>query len=188
MNALSACIVSLFIASVGFSAPARAMGRGSSAEPNVVQAVDLDRYAGDWHEIAHAPNWFQSKCMQSLAHYEKLDDAHVSVFNTCYKKNGGVSTIRGYATIPDSKVPAKLLVRFKILGLFPVKGDYWIVDLGKDYDYAVVSDSVKKSLFILSREAPMPREKLDVILNSLSERGFRVDNLFFDHYAADAEK
>ena len=182
MKVFSAFICTLFIAGVGFSAAAHAMGRGGNSVPDVVPTVDLDRYAGDWHEIAHSPNWFQSKCMQSLAHYEKIDDAHVSVFNTCYKANGGVSTIRGYATIQDPTVTAKLLVRFKILGLFPVKGEYWIVDLGKDYDYAVVSDSTRKSLFILSREAPMPKEKLDVILNSLSESGFRVDNLFFDRY------
>jgi apolipoprotein D and lipocalin family protein len=122
--------------------------------------------------------------MRSTAHYEKLDAEHISVFNTCYKWNGGVSTSTGYANVLDPAVPTTLLVHFKIFGLLHVKGDYWIVDLGKDYDYAVVSGPGKSGLFILSREAPMAQEKLDAILASLKARGFAVDNLVFDRYDA----
>jgi apolipoprotein D and lipocalin family protein len=31
------------------------------------------------------------------------------------------------------------------------KGDYWIIGLGPDYKYAVVSDSKMRSLYILSK-------------------------------------
>ena len=161
---------------------AQAMGRAHGTDPEVVQSLDIDRYLGDWYEIAHAPNWFQRKCMRSLAQYERIDATHISVFNTCFKWNGRKSTIRGYASVLDIDTPAKLLVRFKILGFIPVKGDYWIVDLGQDYEYAVVSGAGKSGLFILSREAPMAQEKLDGILASLKARGFYTDNLVYDRY------
>jgi apolipoprotein D and lipocalin family protein len=161
---------------------ANAMGRGHGSDPDVVQGVDLDRYAGDWQEIAHAPNWFQRKCVQSSAHYEKIDATHVSVFNTCLHSNGAVSTISGRASVLNPDAPSKLLVEFKIFDLFHVKGDYWIVDLGKEYEYAVVSGHEKSGLFILSRQAPLPAETLSAILLSLKERGFDVDSLVFDRY------
>ena len=170
------------VAFIQHQSDAQAMGKAHGTDPEVVHSIDLDRYLGDWYEIAHAPNWFQRKCMRSLAHYEKIDATHISVLNTCLKENGRKSTISGYASVPDVNTPAKLLVKFKILGFIPVKGDYWIVDLGQNYEYAVVSGAGKNGLFILSREVPMKQEKLAAILTSLKDRGFYTDNLVYDLY------
>lgn len=148
------------------------------SDPEVVPVVDLNRYAGLWYEIAHSPNFFQRNCVRSTAEYSVLTPLSVSVKNTCYKENGAVSDISGEAKVVDPAVPAKLKVRFN----FFARGDYWIVDLDPDYQWAVVSGPKKKSLFILSRKAPMDAQVLAEMLERLKQRGFKLDDLIYDQY------
>ena len=147
-------------------------------DPDVVPAVDFQRYSGLWYEIAHAPNFFQKDCLRSTAEYKVLTPDSVSVHNTCYKEGGSSRDIKGVAKVVDPAVPAKLKVDFSI----GTKGDYWIVDLDPDYGWAVVSAQKKKSLFILARQAPMEKATLDKIIAGLKSRGFNTDELIYDQY------
>ncbi len=148
------------------------------SDPEVVSAVDFNRYAGFWYEIAHAPNFFQRGCVRSTAEYAVLTPLSVSVKNTCFKADGSSSDIEGTATVVDPAVPAKLKVRFNIFA----KGDYWIVDLDPNYQWAVVSGPKKKSLFILSRQGPMDAQVLKGIIDRLKLKGFNTDELIYDQY------
>ena len=147
-------------------------------DPQVVKSVDLNRYMGRWYEIAHSPNFFQGGCLQSTAEYALKSDGTVSVYNVCYKAGGQKSDISGTATVPDSKVPAKLKVRFN----FFAQGDYWIVELDPNYEWAVVSSPKKSSTFILARRAPMAPDQLKSILATLTAKGFETQKFIFDKY------
>lgn len=149
-----------------------------SSDPDVVSSVDFNRYAGLWYDIAHAPNFFQRGCVRSTAEYKVLTPLSVSVKNICYKSDGSTSDIEGEAKVVDPAVPAKLKVRFN----FFARGDYWIIDLDPNYQWAVVSAPKKKSLFILSRQAPMDPVLLDKIIESLKAKGFATEDLVYDQY------
>jgi apolipoprotein D and lipocalin family protein len=149
-----------------------------SGDPSVVPDVDFTRYVGPWKEIAHSPNFFQKKCLRSTAEYALLGPGKVSVHNICYKENGKTSDIHGVATVTDPAVPAKLKVRFN----FFARGDYWIVRLDPNYEWAVVSGPKRRSLFILSREAPMAPALLETLLKDLAADGFDTKALVFDKY------
>ncbi|PJW96359.1 hypothetical protein CWI54_27600, partial [Escherichia coli] len=44
-----------------------AAARAQDALPNQpVPALDIQRYAGEWHEIAHLPMFFQRKCVANI--------------------------------------------------------------------------------------------------------------------------
>lgn len=148
------------------------------SDPEVVSSVDLNRYAGYWYDIAHAPNFFQRGCVRSTAEYAVLSPLSVSVKNTCYKEDGSISDIDGEAKVVNPEVPAKLKVRFN----FFARGDYWIVDLDPDYQWSVVSGPEKKTLFILSRQAPMDPQVLAQIVDRLKQRGFKTDDLIYGQY------
>jgi apolipoprotein D and lipocalin family protein len=162
-------ILSLFISISALAAP---------SDPAVVKTVDLNKYAGLWYEIAHAPNFFQKSCVRSTAQYRVIDASSITVDNICYKENGKTTDISGEARIKDAAVPAKLKVKFS----FFQRGDYWITHLDNHYQWAVVSAPKKKSLFILSRTAPMDPATLANILTRLKIDGFETDNLVFDKY------
>jgi apolipoprotein D and lipocalin family protein len=147
-------------------------------DPEVVPNVNFERYTGLWYDIAHSPNFFQRNCVRSTAEYSVLTTLSVSVKNTCYKADGSTSDIEGEAKVVDAKVPAKLKVRFN----FFARGDYWIVDLDPSYQWAVVSGPQKKSLFILSRQAPMSNQLLNEIIDRLKKRGFKTDDLVLGQY------
>lgn len=152
----------------------------NESDPQVVSEIDLNRYAGKWFEIAHSPNFFQRKCIRSTAEYAVISPTSVSVTNVCYKADESISDIEGIAKIVDIKEPAKLKVRFN----FFARGDYWIIDLDPEYQWAVVSGPKKKSLFILARSAPMETELQERIIESLKNKGFRTDELIFDQYSS----
>jgi apolipoprotein D and lipocalin family protein len=94
------------------------------------------------------------------------------VLNEC-ERNGKVKQIKGKAKVVDKNTGAKLKVTF----FWPFYGDYWIVGLGKDYEYAVVGTPNRKNLWILSRTPQMDDQLFSQIIESVKSQGFNLDNL-----------
>ena len=73
---------------------------------------DIQRYMGEWWQIASIPQFFGQQCARQKAAYTLLQD-DVKVFNTCLNSEGGiVETISGTATIVNPLQPAALRVEF----------------------------------------------------------------------------
>ncbi len=138
----------------------------------VVPHVDLNRYLGKWFEIAHLPARFQEGCSETTATYSLLPDGKVSVLNEC-TRNGKVERAKGKAKVVDKTTGAKLRVTF----FWPFYGDYWIIKLGNDYEYAVVGTPNRKYLWILSRTPQMEGKLYSQILDFVKSKGFSVGNL-----------
>lgn len=144
------------------------------SELDVVGSVDLARYAGRWYEIARLPNRFQKKCADSVtADYALRADGKVDVVNRCRKKSGEFTSAKGKARIVDKKTNAKLKVTF----FWPFSGDYWILDLGPNYEYAVVGDPSRKYLWILSRTPAIDETLYQQLLAKMAARGFQTDRM-----------
>ena len=141
----------------------------------VVSYVDLKRYIGTWYEIARFPHRFQDGCVGSNATYTLLEDGKIGVLNQCHKGslNGEISSVQGKAWVTDTKTNAKLKVRF----FWPFTGDYWIIDLGENYDYAVVGHPNRQYLWILSRTPEMDEALYDRILKKLRDQFYDVTRL-----------
>jgi apolipoprotein D and lipocalin family protein len=79
--------------------------------------------------------------------------------------------------VVDTASNAKLSVRFDPFParLFP--GDYWIIELGENYEYAVVSDPNRATLWILSRTPQLDAAVYDAIIASLDAKGFDTTKL-----------
>lgn len=138
----------------------------------VVPRVELGKYLGKWYEIAHLPARFQKDCTDTTATYTLSEDGKISVLNECIK-NGKVKQAKGKAKVVDKNSGAKLKVTF----FWPFYGDYWIIDLGKDYDYAVVGTPNRKYLWILSRTPQMDDKLFSQLIESVKSKGFDVNNL-----------
>lgn len=134
-----------------------------------VSSVDLGRYAGTWYEIARYPNRFQKQCTGNVtATYEIRDDGNVTVVNSCKTEDGETDTANGKAKIVDSRTNARLKVSF----FGPFYGDYWIINLGPNYEYAVVGTPDRNYLWILSRTPQMDDALYDVLLQRIAAQGF----------------
>jgi apolipoprotein D and lipocalin family protein len=144
------------------------------APPSTVEQVDLERYVGHWYEVARIPNGFQDQCAHSVtAEYALRDDGRIDVINRCIKADGSVDEAKGLARVEDEVSNARLKVSFfSILGWRPVWGDYWIVGLGEDYDYALVGSPDRKYGWMLTREPQISDEMMHRLFDQLRERGY----------------
>lgn len=145
-----------------------------------VTSLDLQRYAGQWHEIAHLPMFFQRKCVDKItATYTVNPDGTVAVHNACRAKNGNMDASDGVAKrVPGA--PGALKVRFapRIVAWLPwVWADYWVIELDPNYQWAVVGSPSRKYLWILSRAPSMNPALFGQIRDRARERGYPVDKL-----------
>jgi len=144
--------------------------------------VDLARYAGRWYEIARLPNRFQEQCAGDVvASYALRPDGRVTVVNECQGRDGQRRRAEGVARRADEKGPAsRLKVRFApaVLSFLPfVWGDYWIVELDRDYRHAVVGDPSRKYLWILSRSPEMDAATYESLAAAARRLGFDTARL-----------
>ena len=157
---------------LSFTAFAAAALDGRRVELEVVQSVDLSRYVGRWYEIARLPNGFQKKCADTVtADYTMRTDGKIEVINRCRKASGEYATAKGKAKIVDKKTNAKLKVTF----FWPFYGNYWILDVGPNYEYAVVGEPGRKYLWILSRSPRMDEALYQQLLQRMSAQGFNTE-------------
>ena len=147
-------------------------------EPVPVKSVDLKRYVGRWYEIAKIPNRFQRKCSRgTTAQYALLPDGRIEVINRCIKKDGETITARGVAKVVDLQSNARLKVSFvKLLGFNLFWGDYWIIGLDENYEFAIVGTPGRKYGWILSRSPQMSPAKLEQAWQILKQQGYRPED------------
>lgn len=144
--------------------------------PRTVDYVDVKQYMGLWYEIGRYSNYFQRKCGQTTAEYSLTKKGKVRVKNTCKRldKPGKKQVAKAIARVKDKKTNAKLKVSFvpllKYLGWFA--GDYWILALGDNYEYALVGNKTREFLWILSRTPELPETKIEELLNIAQREGF----------------
>ena len=141
-----------------------------------VEHVDIPRYMGVWYEIASYPQWFSRECFNTSATYTLRDDGRVDVLNQCHKGSpaGPVKSAKGVAYIANTQTNAELKVSF----FWPFYGDYWVVELGQDYEYAVVSEPGRTTLWILSRTPEMDETTLkDLLARLQNTHGFDLAKL-----------
>lgn len=143
-------------------------------EPKVVKHVDLKKYVGLWYEIAKIPNRFQKHCKSgTTAQYRLLDNGKIEVINSCIDENGEKDEAEGIAKIVDLKTNARLEVSFvSILGINLFWGDYWIIGLDSNYEYAIIGTPNRKYGWILSRTPKLSEEKLNAAFEVLNEQGY----------------
>lgn len=151
------------------------------ASVQAVPSVDLKRYSGKWFEIARYPNKFQKQCVgNTTAEYVLEPDGNIRVINRCLKKDGIVDEAIGKGKIEDKQSNSKLGVRFApaFISFLPqVWGDYWIIDLDPNYQYAAVGDPKREYLWILSRKQQMDDATYQQILRRVEQMGFQPNKL-----------
>ncbi len=142
--------------------------------PRPVDRVDLQRYMGRWYEIAAMPNFFQRNCARdTTADYALRDDGLVSVTNRCVRASGEADQADGVARVADPVTNARLEVSFvSILGVRLFWGDYWVIGLGRDYDYALIGTPTRRWGWILARDPHPPEAQIQAWLAELKVQGY----------------
>ncbi len=126
---------------------------GQDTDLKTVPSVDISRYMGTWYQISGNPTEYEKSCLCSRQKLEALADGTVSVYNSCTLStvSGPLSEIKGIATNVHSPFNSRFTVDFGLGKL----GNYWIIALDPEYNWAVVSEPTRKSLFVISKTPQM---------------------------------
>lgn len=147
--------------------------------PRTVAAVDLNRYAGTWFEIARFPNWFEDgrgrSCAEVKATYTPRPDGRIGVLNTCRDDAAGglARDVEGQAYVVEGSNGAKLRVSF----FWPFYGDYWVLGLSPTYRWAVVGAPGRDYLWILARRPGLPAGDYAEAVGIARAQGFDITRL-----------
>ena len=141
-----------------------------------VPQVDLDRYAGTWHEVALYPNRFQQACAKdTTATYTPLADGRIGVRNRCLRADGSEMSVEGVAEVVDPATRARLKVSFLPAWLRWTgigRGDYWVLYLSPDYRVAIVGEPSREYLWILARTPTLAEDEYQTLMAKVRAAGY----------------
>ena len=145
-------------------------------DKTVVKELDLNKYLGTWYEIARYNHRFERGLVGVTANYSIRKDGKIKVLNSGYKKSldGKFSQATGKAFVPDPELdPGKLKVSF----FWNFYGDYFVLDLDENYQWAIVGSSSDKYLWILSRTPQLELDIYNELTDKIKSRGYDVSQL-----------
>ena len=144
-------------------------------DKKTVKNLNIERYLGTWYEIARFNHRFERGLQGVTATYSMRKDGKIKVVNSGFKGsiNGPKSESVGKAKIPNPNDNSKLKVSF----FWFFYGDYFVLELDKDYKWAVVGSSSDHYLWILSRTPQMDTTLYHDILAKLNARGYDTSKL-----------
>ena len=144
--------------------------------PEPTKPVALGRYLGRWYEVARHENSFERGLEAVTADYWLRPDGKIAVANGGRKggPKGPRKTVRGRAIIVDDATTAKFKVSF--FGPFYV-GDYWVLDHGDDYQWAIVGEPEGRYVWILSRGPEPSNEEMEFLLQRAEMLGYDLSRI-----------
>ena len=143
-----------------------------TVDNSVVDALDLNRYLGDWYEVARFDHSFERGMDFCKANYTLREDGMVTVLNTGIK-DGMHKEAKGIAKLTDT--PALLRVSF----FGPFYADYRVMLLDSAYQYALIGSGSDDYLWILSRTPKLADDAKAILINEAKRRGYNTEKLIW---------
>lgn len=138
---------------------------GPKVDNAPVATLDLNRYLGEWYEIARFDHSFERGVEQAKANYTQNADGTIKVVNSGIK-NGKAKTAIGKGKTTDT--PGLLRVSF----FGPFYADYRVMLIDKDYSHALVGSGSADYLWILSRTSGLSETAKSELLAEAQRRGY----------------
>lgn len=145
-----------------------------------VQNFQLQRYLGQWYEIARLDHSFERGMSSVRATYSMREDGGVAVLNAGFTND---SQEWGQAEGKAYFVETPDIGHLKVSFFGPFYGSYIIFELDSvDYQYAFVAGMDKDYLWFLSRSPEVSDELINHFIELSATLGFDTENLIFvDH-------
>lgn len=151
---------------------------GCTGIPDKVEPVtgfELERYLGDWYEIARLDHSFERGLEKITASYSMREDGGVRVLNRGYDvEKGEWREAEGKAYFIGDPDTGRLKVSF----FGPFYGAYNVFALDKEgYRWALIAGPDYSYLWVLSRSPAMAPELLQDLLSRAADAGFATDDI-----------
>lgn len=152
---------------------------GCLAVPDGIEPIDnfeLNRYLGDWYEIARLDHSFERGLEAVKAEYSLRDDGGIRVINSGRDSKSQVAQqAEGRAYFVEEPNLGHLKVSF----FGPFFGSYVIFELDENYQYAFIAGNNRDYLWLLARAPEVSEELIDQFISRASLLGFDTSQLIF---------
>ena len=150
----------------------------STTVPGGMAAVtpfDINRYQGQWYEIARMDHSFERGLSDVTAHYRLLPEGRVEVVNRGYDtQRKEWRQVAGHAVFAGASNRASLKVSF----FGPFYAGYHVVALDQqDYCWAMVVGPNRSYFWILAREKQLPAKTLEQLQEQAQGLGIDTEKL-----------
>jgi apolipoprotein D and lipocalin family protein len=156
------------------------MGSGAAAvAPQPAKPVEAAQfYTGVWHEIARNPMKLTDGCVAGETQFMN-DKGQLIDRDSCRmgSPEGKEKVFAGPVTILDPGSNAKFHTDYKVLGLFTVGRDYWVLDHGEDW--FIVATPSFKDLSIFTRNPQVSMARRDELVARAKALGYDASKLEF---------
>jgi apolipoprotein D and lipocalin family protein len=143
---------------------------------NTVQNVEIEKFMGDWYVLAGRFTFLEVDVHNGLERYTWNQDQQRIDVDFTYNK--------GSLTGPQKSIPQKAWIynqetkaHWKVSPLWPLKFDYLIVELDKNYQWTVIGVPDQKYLWIMARDWKNPEPIVKEAILSLEKKGYDTKNI-----------
>lgn len=141
-----------------------------------IKPVEINRFLGEWYEIARYPHRFEKGLSHVTATYSLLPSGKIEVVNKGLEggKTGTLKKAVGKAKLASDEGKGHLRVSF----FWIFYADYFILELDEqNYSFAMIGSSSPNYFWILSRTPRLPADTLEKLLQRASHLGYDTNRM-----------
>ena len=162
-----------FLRNIALLVAVAALLPGCTGTPEGVKPVtpfELQRYLGQWHEIARLDHRFERGLTEVTANYAMRDDGGVKVINRGFNaENNEWQQAEGKAYFVGDSNTGALKVSF----FGPFYGSYNVARLSDDYSMALVVGPSLDYAWLLARSKTPAKAQCDAFAQTAAELGIK---------------
>jgi len=152
-------------------------GLAAAAQPNApvhrAPFVELVRYGGTWGEAASIPTFVEYLCAgDSTAQSPPVAERSRDVTNRCRTDSGVENTLCRAMVVAGTGA-----VRLQGSFVWPIRADYWVIGLDRNFQWAVVGNPNQKYVWIMSRTSQLTPGLIEAARWSVQANDFEVARL-----------
>ncbi|MET3494692.1 lipocalin family protein [Variovorax boronicumulans] len=164
------------LAAVGLAAVLLVAGCASSP-PTIppVKQVDLSRFMGDWYVIGNIPTRPERNAFNAVESYSLKPDGTIDTRFRFREGafDGPLKTMNPKGSVVPDTGNAVWGMQF----IWPIKAEYVIVDLDRDYQLTIIGRSDRDYAWIMARTPSIPDAAYDAAVGRLTALGYSTEKL-----------
>jgi len=141
----------------------------------LAQDVDLERFMGDWYVIANIPTVIERGAHNAVESYRLAEDGTIETTFT-FRKDAFDGELKRYTPrgfVREGTGNAVWGMRF----VWPVKADYRIAWVDRDYTLTVVGREARDYVWIMARRPQVAESDYTMLVAFLADQGYDVAQL-----------
>ena len=146
----------------------------SAREPlPTVEALDLERFMGDWYVLANIPTRLERGAHNAVESY-RLDESGRVATTFTFRKGAFDGPEKRYTPvgfIREGSGNAVWGMRF----IWPIKAEYRVMFVDPDYQMTIIGRSKRDYVWIMARTPDIPDGELESLIDRVVDAGYERD-------------